>query len=673
MLRLRKILLSNYLYYVLSILVLIVTIIRINTPKNSLYNINSKEVEGIVTNIKYVDEKLTIGLKAKENLLIKTYIKKKPNINLGDTIHIEGEFTIPSKNTSKNLFNYQKYLQRKNINFIVKPKSIKVIKYNNNNIYYKIKNIIINHLGNNPYLNTFLLGDKSLLKEDVQRSYQENGISHLFAISGMHISLLATIIEKLIRKKVGEEKTFKITSAILILYLFLVGLSPSILRGVLFYIIFRINNIYYFYIKPINLYIVIISISLFINPSYIFDVGFQYSYIISFALITLRDKLKSNNYIKSLLKVSIISFLVSIPITLYNFKSINLLSIIYNIFYVPLISLVIFPLSLLTAMFMKIEPIYNISIIILEKSSLYLSKIQVMKLIFKSLPFPIYIIYFLLIILYITMKNKAYIYIFISILLVHYMIPYIDKSDYIKMIDVGQGDSILIHSNNKSILIDTGGNVNSKNDGKIFYNTISPILKSEGIKKLDYLIITHGDKDHIGEAKTIINNIKVKNILINNNKINYLEEKILTKRTEISKEGKTINLGDFKLIQLNENLENENDSSSIYLLKYKNIKVLLTGDASIKSEQNLLKKYKLGYVDILKVGHHGSNTSTSKELIKEINPKVSLISVGKNNKYNHPNKEVLENLSETKIYRTDKDGTINIFFNKRGYFISSEN
>ena len=169
---------------------------------------------------------------------------------------------------------------------------------------------------------------------------------------------------------------------ILIFYLLLVGLSPSILRGVLFYCLFKINSIFYFYIKPVNLFLLIVSFSLLINPYYIYDVGFQYSYLISLSLICLSKNIQSNNYFISLLKVSLVSFIVSIPITLYNFYQLNIMSIFYNLIFVPLISIIIFPFSLVVIFIKPLEPIYNILIIILEKLSLLFSKISIGKLVF---------------------------------------------------------------------------------------------------------------------------------------------------------------------------------------------------------------------------------------------------------------------------------------------------
>ena len=656
MLILRKILLQDKLFIIFFIIVLCISIVRIIIPKNSNYNIKQNELIGTIIDIHYKEDQYKILVKAKEKVIINYYSKKEIKLQLGDKIKVIGEFTIPESNKTKYLFNYKKYLNRKNIFYILKANSIKKIS-NNKNIYYHIKNIIINNIGNDPYLNTFLIGDKTFINDNVLRSYQENGISHLFALSGMHIALLVGLLSKILKKlKLIEEDIFKYTTIVLLLYLFIVGLSPSLLRGVLFYILFSLNRIYYFYIKKKNLLIFIISISLLINPNFIFDIGFQYSFLISISLIIMSKQLVSNNYLFSLLKVSLLSFFVSIPITLFNYYQLNVLSILYNLFFVPLVSIIIFPLSLIVFIFKPLRPIYNLFIIILENVSLLLSKIRIGKLIFKRLPLIVYLFYFFIIILFLFRKKKEYIYLILILLSIHYFIPYFDRSDYIKVIDVGQGDSCLLHSNNKNILIDTGGKINK--EGDIFFNTIYPVLKSDGIKKIDLLIISHGDFDHIGEAKTIIDNFKVKKIIINCNGINSLEKRIVNKNTIIGYQGTYFNIGDYYLIQLNEDMSDENDSSQIYLIIYNNIRMLFMGDASKKTEELLLENYDIGKIDLLKVGHHGSNTSSGKEFINEINPKYSIISVGKNNRYGHPNKEVLYNLKDTKIYRTDQDGSI---------------
>ena len=662
MLKLRKILLLDYIYFIFFFIVIILTSIRLLIPKTSNYNINTNQVIGIVTNIKEKDKQVTITIKAKEKLLM-TYYKNKLNINLnlGDKIKVTGELKEPKNQKTKNLFNYKKYLYRQNIFYTITPIKIEILS-KNKNIYYYLKQKIINRFNKNAYLNTFIIGDKNYIDSNIKKSYQENGISHLFAISGMHITLLVSIIDKiLLRLKIKEYTRFKITIFILTIYLLLVGLSPSILRGVLFYFLFKLNNLYYFYIKPVNLFIIIFSISLLINPNYLYDVGFQYSYLISLSLICLSKELKSNNYFISLLKVSIISFIVSIPITLYNFNQINIMSIFYNLIFVPLISIIIFPFTLIVFIIKPLEPIYNLLILVLENLSLYLSKILFGKLVFYKLSYIIYLIYFLLILLYIFRFKKEYIILLFIFLIIHYFYPCIKNETYINFIDVGQGDSILIHKDNKSILIDTGGSLTNK--GNISNNTIIPLLKSYGINKIEYLILTHGDYDHMGEAINLVDNFKVEKVIFNCGPYNDLEQELIKvldkKKIKYYSCIKELNIDNNKLyfLQIKE-YDNENDNSNVIYTELNGYKFMFMGDAGIEKEKDILEKYNISNIDVLKVGHHGSNTSSSKIFIDEINPKYSIISVGKNNRYGHPNKEALDNLKNSKIYRTDQDGSI---------------
>jgi len=640
LLKLRKILLCNFLYISIFIIVIILTIIRLNIPNTSKLKYNTKSFTGTVDKIIKKNNKTTIYIKNKEIVVASIY--KKININLGDRITIYGKFNYNDKLKYKNIFYYANIYNYK-------------ILSKNKNIYYFFKQKLINSFNNNPYLYTFILGDKSYLKKDVVRSYQDNGISHLFAISGMHISLLVSIINKLI-KRFNEYNRFKITSIILVIYLLLVGFSPSILRGVLFYLFFSINNIYYFYIKKINLCLLIISIALLINPNYVYDIGFIYSYSISISLIIFSNYLKGNYFI-SLLKVSLIASLVSLPITLYNYCQINLLSVVYNLFFVPFISIIIFPLTLIVLIIKPLEPIYNLLINILEEISLFLNNINIFKITFMKLNILVYIIYFIIVFIFLFRVKKIYLYILSSLLIIHLLLPNF-SSDYVYFLDVDQGDSFIIHENNKNIMIDTGGNNN-----ELFHNTLNPKFKELGIRKIDYLILSHGDYDHMGEAINLVNNFKVEKVIFNCGEYNDLEKELIK---ELNKKKikyysciKELNVDNNKLYFLQtKEYGNENDNSNVIYTELNGYKFMFMGDAGIEKEKDILNKYNISDIDVLKVGHHGSKTSSSEYFINEINSKYSIISVGKNNRYGHPNKEVLENLQDSKIYRTDQDGSI---------------
>ena len=221
-------------------------------------------------------------------------------------------------------------------------------------------------------------------------------------------------------------------------------------------------------------------------------------------------------------------------------------------------------------------------------------------------------------------------------------------------------------------MIDTGGKITynkeeweiSNKSYNLSDNTIK-FLKSLGITKIDYLIITHGDFDHAGEAINIVDKLNVKNVIFNNDNFNDLESEIINvlykKNINYYKNIQVLNTEYSKLHFLNDNLyDNENDNSNVIYMEFNSFKMLFMGDAGVDVEEDILKKYKLKNIDVLKVGHHGSKSSTSFDFVKQIMPRYSVISVGRNNRYNHPNQEVLDNLNNSTIYRTDINGTIEL-------------
>ena len=176
-------------------------------------------------------------------------------------------------------------------------------------------------------------------------------------------------------------------------------------------------------------------------------------------------------------------------------------------------------------------------------------------------------------------------------------------------------------------------------------------------------ISPHGDYDHMGEAINLVENFKVDEVIFNCAEFNQLEQELIKalekKKIPYYSCIKELNIDDNKLYFLNnKDYGNENDNSSVIYTELNKYKFLFMGDASVEVEKDLIEKYNLQDIDVLKVRHHGSKTSSSKEFINEINPKYSIISVGKNNRYGHPNDSVLDNLDKSKIYRTDEDGSI---------------
>lgn len=667
--RLRNILQSKHLIKIITIIIFIITLLYTNYyPFKSKYTKNDKEFIGIVTKYEVKEDKITIEIKAKEKLLItyKYQDKEFNNLLYGDKIKVKGTLITPSKNTNQNTFNYQKYLYYKKIYYLVEATSINKIA-NNNNYLYTIKNTLyqkINKLKSSNYIKTLLFCDNTLSKE-IKESYRINGISHLFSVSGMHINFFVSIIY-LYLNKITYNKRIKylITNIFIITYLILFP-SSSLLRSAVMSILYSINYLLKLKIKKIDILLLTLGVSLLINPFIIYGLGYIYSYTITFFLVLSSSTLKKKNKINKIIYISLLSFLVSIPITIYSSYEINIISILLNIILVPIISIIILPITILTYIFPILDSILYLFTNTLETISLFISKINITKIIFPKPSLLIIVLYYIIFLL--SYQNKKYFYLNIILLIIIYIYPYLNSNFEVVMFEVGEADCHLIKYpyNKNTILIDTG-----KNQYKI-KNEVIPYLKSIGIKKIDYLIITHGDLDHIGGSITLINNFQVKNVILNKGTFTDLEKELIKnlnkKKIPYQININKINLSNHTIYLLNNTkYNNENDNSIITYFTYQKYKFLYMGDASITTEDNLLENYNLNNISILKVGHHGSNTSSSKDFISQINPSISLISVGENNIYHHPNKEVINNLSKSRIYRTDINNMVKLTINSKG-------
>lgn len=237
-------------------------------------------------------------------------------------------------------------------------------------------------------------------------------------------------------------------------------------------------------------------------------------------------------------------------------------------------------------------------------------------------------------------------------------------------LDVGQADSQLIFYKNKLMIIDTG----NVNDGE----KIVAFLKEKNITTIDYLIGTHIHEDHIGSMQYIVKEFNIGKMYLpyneSNTSIYYknLLTEVLNKNLEINELeiGNKINIEDLECEVMavdNSEPEDANDASIVLEMTYKKYKFLFTGDATKKVENSRGWKD----IDVLKVGHHGSDTSSSKNFIDSIKPEISIISVGEGNNYNLPKESIIKRLEDTgsKVYRTDKHGTIQIIVDENMYEI----
>ncbi|PTH58007.1 DNA internalization-related competence protein ComEC/Rec2 [Staphylococcus agnetis] len=559
----------------------------------------------------------------------------------------------------------------------------------------QLRNTYINHMRTSSIygkdkLIALATGDIQFIDKKQLLLIRQLGISHLFAVSGTHVAIFIGLLYQLL-KRLPIPLCVSKTLLLLLLpcYLIFAGEAPSAQRAV---IMASLVLLFSKYIRHKGVTILAVSyIMLTINDQSLhYHLGFQFSFAICFLLLIMQNCYHNKPMFTTLVLTSLISFYGSIPISYQQFNEIQWQSIITNLYFLPLYSIVIIPLAILSIIVLTIFP----STISLMPS--FISPIFLLQDYLLDLSQPLtqirwiipnygeigYVILTMLCFfsLYMIVKKRylKYSILTITILLLS-QLAIIPGKDEMTMIDVGQGDAILFTTrNHQTFLIDTGGQIASHNQ-KYHYNItekkLFPILKHKGITHIDYLLITHAHADHMGELNRLSQMIDIRNIVFNPKHFNSdkLHEVLTIARTHNIQlhsafKLKTLALGQyhFQFIDATvENSQNPNDHSIITFATIHQSTLLLMGDATTENEKRLLQKIKLPKINILKVGHHGSLTSTSQPFLAHIRPQYALISSAKNNVYQLPHPTILKRLQEINCitYNTADTHTLSIQFN----------
>ncbi|MEH7223186.1 DNA internalization-related competence protein ComEC/Rec2 [Bacillus sp. JJ1566] len=661
-----------------------------------------------------------------EKLLMVYYIETEfekiqlsKSLQMGLVCTFKGTLKEPQGSRNPHSFDYQKYLYTQGIhwifevNIITPEKCDPQEKWSMSRWLLKIRETGIRQIDSHfegstaGIIQALIYGERMNIETDIVNSYQSLGLIHLLAISGIHVSLMTGMFYFLcIRFGLTRESTAILLLCLLPAYILIAGGSPSVIRSVLMCMLLFATILWWKKASMLDVISFVFIMMLAFNPYFLFNVGFQLSFMVSGSLI-LSSRVIFKHYsnaIASLFAVSFLSQIASLPILLFHFFEFSLLSLPLNMLYVPLYSVIILPFALFTVFLLGIfEPIGQIFAAILSWMMEFLNQVTVwvsqssFSVLTLGKPGLILMILYCGTIFYFLVcweKKKVLLQrallLPIGVLMLHVILPYINPYGEVTMIDVGQGDSIYIELPFRKgvYLIDTGGTIQFEQEEwrkrrKEFSTAeiIIPYLKSRGVRSLDKLIITHGDQDHIGGAKSLVEKINIKEIVLGKNKKDAIQEtelkKIATKkgiRINQVERGQKWKEGDhtFYILAPKGNELEENNNSVVIYTKLGGLNWLFTGDIEKNEELNLIKTYKNLRIDVLKVGHHGSKTSSTKAFIQFLNPKIALIPVGVNNRFNHPHPDVINLFKEEKIrvFRTDKDGAIQYrYFKKSGTFM----
>ena len=654
-------------------------------------------------------------------------------INPGDLLSLRGSLSVPAGSRNDGEFDYRKYLFNKGIFKMFRVNgysNIRILSYGHldflmQEIIYPAKTYSIECIEKQSsgdelqFLKGLVTGDRSDISEEVRQAFMDAGVSHLIAVSGLNVAYLVlslTLFCSIFRMR--PSITLTIIILFLIFYCMLTGNTASIIRaslmGGLILISSRIQRKPQFY----NILGISACIILIFDSRQLFDAGFILSFTATISMVWIYEKIDmhfvskitgSGSAISKFTKNLLITFFTTLaaqigtlPVTAIYFGKVSIISLVVNIVAVPLanLSLAIGFMQIALSIFSE-----TLASLTAETNNLLLSiQLQIIK-ISAGLPGSSFYVkeidlmqmtaIYTCIIAVATSDNLRTFVLrsFLSLVLLTALLTgaFSDKQMLeISALDVGQGDCIVIRTpDDKCIIVDCGNSINGFDSGE---KTLAPFLRRKGINTVDLLILTHNHADHIGGGKYITDNFDIRQIIYSakGKGENIAAELLDNARKNKSslheaQSGDMIDgFRDLRLYFLFPNLnhttsvnsemsENLNNSSVVFLLKYRETEILFTGDIEVEAEKYIADKYgDFLAADVLKSAHHGSNTSSSPEFLSFTKPESVIISCGRSNKFGHPSGEVLNRLKfiGSEIFRTDRNGGFTL--RSDGYTIEIE-
>jgi competence protein ComEC len=693
----------------------------IESQNVSVHTGSETRISGTITTSIHIDgNKASFEMKSnkKESMVVEYYLQEQQEITLLESLEIgelcnwQGALKIPQPATNPHAFDYKNYLyeQKKYWIFSLDRLPESCAPGENISIFkglqkYRDKGIktIDEHM--DPVVASFIIslifGERRYLDHMVLEAYQKLGLIHLLAISGLHVGIItAAAFYTGIRLGLTRQSVNILLILLLPLYVVLAGGAPSVMRAATMTGVALVLLLFKKKILSIDTIGLACIFVLLLNPYYMYHIGFQLSFSVSMALILTSRKISTvNNGLLQIFYVSFIAQVASLPLLLFHFYQFSIWSPFLNIIYVPFFSLFVLPGAFLLFFAMifypgllpLLVPFFSFPLQLLNSLAVWFASIPFGTLVFGK-PFigmMGLLVSFTALFFYLWEKERLSVAsaMLVGCLCFQWYIPYTNPYGKVVVVDIGQGDAIFIRLpfNKGTYLIDTGGAFpfpkEAWKERKREYNSgidvLLPFLRAEGVRKLDKLILSHGDYDHIGNVASLWGHVKVSEVVV---PLGFggseLEEEILLEadyrgakiQTAVPNTGWDVDTASFLYLHPAKAYENKNEGSIALYAILGDRSWLFTGDMEGEGEREVLLRYPNITVDVLKAGHHGSKTSTGQAFVERLQPDIAIISAGRNNRFGHPHQEVLDRLerSEAMVYRTDRQGAIIFEFTHRG-------
>lgn len=699
----------------------------------------------------------------------------------GDRIRLEGVLRPPSPSRNFGGFDYRLYLYRHHTHWQLALKGLasaatvneeeqltdernagwadptRLLRLNDD-ARYRLAGVFKQLFGEDSmdtgYLQSLVLGLTDDIEPGLYAQFSQLGLTHILAISGTHVAVFVAGCLWLLRLcRLTRERSLVVTMAVIPFYIALTGSSPSAVRaGIMGMVgLYMVRRGLW---KDAGNLIAFAAVAMLLwEPYYVYDVSFQLSFLVTLGLIVGVQRFGAllpirQGAVSGLVSITVVAQLISFPITVYYFNGLSLLSLLANFILVPFISLIVLPLgtfALLAGMIAiplgaplawLVKPMNTATFWLIDAVATH----DPLRLIWPK-PSLVWMAayYVLLWAVYAGAvhwkENGRPVWACAAaagmiVLMWHGYDPQrFDRTGAVHVIDVGQGDAILVRTpQGRHMLIDGGGTISFRKPDEAWKERrdpyevgkklLVPLLKQRGVQEIELLVVSHQDQDHIGGLQAVVEQIPVKKLLMNGTwKGNALTRKLF--ETAIAAGTKIVTAENGNAVRLDRHTElralaaggdrplrlaeSQNEESVVLWLRLYETTFLLTGDMTAANEDDLLAALptqtmakaggqsdavlaktaafasgpiaaalaKRHPVDVLKVAHHGSKTSTTEEWLAYWRPRVSVISAGVNNVYGHPNAGVLERLGRLggDIRRTDLDGEVVFQVTEKGMCI----